>query len=93
MAAYIVCLEKLSLLLYHIDSLGMIPDIQPVTDILSVTINRELLALKRIIDNKRDKLLRELVRSIVIGAVCYIGREMICIHICSYQHIGSCLAC
>ena len=46
-----------------------------------------------IVDDQRDQLLRELVRSVVVGAVGNVGREMIGIHICLYQHVRTCLTC
>ena len=66
MSTYIVSLEKLTLLLNHINSLGMIINIQPVTNIFAIAIDRKLLACKSIVDCKRNQLLRELVRAIVI---------------------------
>ena len=60
MSADVICLEQTSLLLYHVDSLGMIHNIEPVADILAVTIYRKLLALERIVDDQRDQFLREL---------------------------------
>ena len=91
MSADIVGLKQPSLLLYHIDRLGMILDIEPVTNVLAVSVNGKLCTLKSIVDHKRDELLGELVRAIVIGAVGYIGREMIRIHISPDKHIGACL--
>ena len=91
MSADIVGLKQPSLLLYHIDCLGMILDIEPVTNVLAVSVNGKLCTLKSIVDHKRDELLGELVRAVVVGAVGYIGREMIRIHISPDKHIGACL--
>ena len=93
MSAYIVSLSKSSLFLNHIDSLSMVINIKPVSDIKSVTVYRKLLAVKCIINNKRYKFLRELVRSVIITAVSNIGRKMICVYICLNKHIRGCLAC
>jgi len=89
----IVSLEKFTLFLYHIDTLGMVIYIQPVTHIFTITVYRQFLALQGIVDDKRDQLLRELVRSIVVGAVGDICRELISIHISLYQHVRRCLTC
>ena len=75
-SADVVSLDQTTLLLYHINALGMIFHIQPVTDILAVAVYRKLLALQRIVDDQRDQLLRELIRSVVVAAVCDIGREI-----------------
>ena len=85
--ANVVGLKESALLLNHINSLGMILNVEPVSDIESVTVDRKLLALKSIVDNKRNQLLRELIRSVVIAAVCNICRELICVHIGLNQHI------
>ena len=64
--ADIVGLKKLSLLLYHVDPLGVIVHIKPVTDIHSVAVYRKLLARKRIINEERYQLLGELIRTVII---------------------------
>ena len=93
MTADIVGLKQSSLLLHHINGLGMILHIQPVTHIFTVPIHRQLLALQRIVDDQRNQLFRELVRAVVIGAVSDIGREMVGIHVGLYQHVRTGLTC
>ena len=93
MSADIVCLEQTSLLLNHIDCLRVILNKQPVTDILAIAVDRKLLTLQCIVDNQRNQLLRELVRSIIVTAVRDICRELISVHICLYKHIRACLTC
>ena len=44
MAADVICLEESSLLLHKVNTLAVIFDIQPVTDVLSVAVYREGLA-------------------------------------------------
>ena len=83
----VICLEQTSLFLYHVDSLGMIHNIEPVADILAVTVYRKLLTLECIVDDQRDQFLRKLVRSVVVTAVCDICREFVGIHVGFYQHI------
>ena len=92
MSADVVSLTQTSLLLHHIDALRVVVDIQPVTHILAVAVHRKLLALQRIVDDQRDQLLRELVRSVIVGAVCDVRRELVSINVCLYQHIRGCLA-
>ena len=93
MSADIVGLKESALFLYHVNSLGMILYIEPVPDILSISINRKILAMQSIVNDQRDQLLRELVRSVIVGAVCNICRELISIHIGFYQKIRRSLAC
>ena len=44
-------------------------NIQPVTDILAVAVYGKLFTCKGIVDDQGDKLLRELPRTVVVGAV------------------------
>ena len=91
--ADIIGLEESALLLNHINSLGVILNIEPVSDVQSVAVYRKLLAMKCIVNNKRNQLLRELVGSVVIAAVSNICRELVGVHIRLNQHIRACLAC
>lgn len=74
-SADVVGLEETAFLLYHIDSLGVILYIKPVADILAVAVYRQFLAVQGIVDDKRDQLLRKLIRAVVVAAVGDIGRE------------------
>ena len=87
MAADIILLTKAPFFKHHVDGLCVIHDIQPVTHVLAVPVYRQLLARQDIIDDERDELFRELVWSVVITAVRYHGREMICVNICLYHEI------
>ena len=49
--------------------------------------------MKGIVDDQRDQLLGELERTVIVGAVGDIGREMIGIHVCLHQHVRACLTC
>ena len=91
-SAYIIRLKQPALLLYHVDRLGVVLDIEPVAHVLAIPIYRKLLAVKRIVDNQRNQLLRELVRPVIVGTVCDICRKMIGIHIGFHQHVRGCLA-
>ena len=53
----------------QVDGAGMVLDIEPVADILALSIDREGLAIADIVDKQRNKLLRELIRTIVVRAV------------------------
>ena len=64
--AYVVLLSEAALLKHHVDSLCVIHNIQPVADVLAVTVYGKLLARQYIVDDQRDELFRELVRSVVV---------------------------
>ena len=48
---------------------AMVFDKQPIADVLPFAVDGQRLALNRIADDQRDKLFRELVGTIVVGAV------------------------
>ena len=81
-AADIICLKESALLLDHIDALAVIFNIEPVTYILAVAVNRQGFSVKSVIDHERDQLLRELIRTVVVAAVRNVGRELIRVHKC-----------
>jgi hypothetical protein len=47
----------------------MVLDVEPVTDLLTVAIDRQRLARQGVVDDQRDELFREVVRAVVVGAV------------------------
>ncbi len=51
------------------DGTAVIFNVEPVTDLLTITIDRQWFAVQCIEDAKRDELFREVVRPIVVGAV------------------------
>jgi hypothetical protein len=91
-SADIVSFKQPSLLLYHIDRLRMIFHIQPVPDILSIAIHRQLLSLQCIVDDQRNQFFRELIGTIIVGTVCDVGREFIGVHISLHKHVRTGLA-
>jgi hypothetical protein len=44
----------------------MIFDIQPVTDLIALAVNRQRFTVQRIQNNQRDQFFREMVRAVVI---------------------------
>ena len=53
----------------EVDRTGVVHDIEPVSHILALTVDRQRLTVTDIVDKQRNKLLRELVRAIVVRAV------------------------
>ena len=92
MAAYVVGLEQLSLLLDHVDGLGVVLHVEPVPDVLAVSVHGELPALQTVVDDQGDQLLRELIGAVVVGAVGDVGRETVGVHIGLHQHVRPRLA-
>jgi hypothetical protein len=74
------------------DSVTMILDIEPITDIGTISIDTHLLISLEKIDKMRDELLMVLIRSIVIRTSSNHIIESICSPICLHDEITSCLA-
>ena len=75
----------------HINRTRMILYIQPVAHILTLTIHRQWLAMTDIIDEQRNQLLRELIRTIIIRAVGHNSRQAISIVESTHKVITACL--
>ena len=65
-ATYIVNLSYTSVVDDKVDCLAVILYIEPVTYVLACSVYREWLVIKRICNHKWDKLLREMVWSVVV---------------------------
>ena len=76
-AAHVVNLSASAALSHHVDRLAMILDIQPVSHLHAVSVNRELLVMLDVIDHQRDQLLRELIRAVVVGAAGDVDRHAV----------------
>ena len=72
----------------HVDSTGVILDIEPVAHVLTLTINGKRLAMADIVDKQRNQLLRELIRAVVIRAVRHDDRHTISIVISADKMIA-----
>ena len=68
MAADVVDLADAALLQNQVDGMAVILDVEPVADVLAVTVDRQLLVGQRVDDHQRDELLREVVRAVVVRA-------------------------
>ena len=69
MAAHIVDLADLAAVADHIDGLAVILNVQPVTDLHTVTVDRQLLVVLDVVDHQGDQLLGELIGAVVVGAL------------------------
>ena len=87
----IISIRNLTLMENHINRTRMILYIQPVAHILTLTIHRQWLAMTDIIDEQRNQLLRELIRTIIIRAVGHNSRQAISIVESTHKVITACL--
>ena len=62
---------------HFVQRTGMILDIQPVTDLLPAAIYRQGLPARGVEDSQRDQFLREVIRTIVVGAVGHHHRQAV----------------
>ena len=89
--ADIIHLAHTAMLQNEIDGLAVILHIQPVTHILSISIDRKRLIRECIRDHERDQLLGELIRPIVIAAAGNRHRQSIRPVIRPHKKIRTCL--
>ena len=76
-ATDVVGLGNLAVVEDRVDRTGMILDIQPVTHVLALAIDREGFAVADVVDEQRYQLLWELIRTIVVRAVGHDGRHAV----------------
>ena len=76
-AADVVCLGNPAVVEDHVNGAGMVVDVQPVADVLALAVDRKWLAVADIVDEKRDELLRKLIRPVVVRAVRHDGRHAV----------------
>ncbi len=69
----------------------MILHIEPVADILALAVDRERLVIQCVDEHQRNELLRELIRSVVVGASGNGDRETECSVVCQDEQICRCL--
>ena len=76
-AADVVRLCHLALVEDYVDGTGVVDDVKPVAHIFPFAVDREGLAVADIVDEQRNQLFRELVRTVVVGTVGYDGRHAV----------------
>ena len=68
-SADVVCLGNLPVMENHVDGAGVVFDEEPVAHVLALAVNRKRLLVADVVDEERDELLGELVRTVVVAAV------------------------
>ena len=63
----------------HVDGPCMVLDVQPVADIFPAAVHRQRSSAADVVDEKRDQLLRKLIRTVVVRAVGYDSRHPVCV--------------
>ena len=93
MAADIINLTDAASSKDQVDRLAVILHIKPVSDIETLAVYRERLIMQRIGDHQRDQLLRELIRTVVVGAAADRHRKAIGPMICKDKQVCGSLRC
>ena len=91
MAADVVHFANYAMVDNHVDSFAVILNIEPVTDIKSLTVDRQRLLCQRIGNHERYQLFRELIRSVVVGTPGNCNRQAVGSVISLNQQIRRCL--
>ncbi len=91
-AADIVGFARHSAREYRLDAAAMILDVQPITYVAPVAVNRQLFRVQDIDDHQRDELLRELPWTVVVRAVADRRRQSVGAVIGANEVIRGCLA-
>ena len=68
MAADVIYLAHSAVVDNKVNSLAVILDIKPVTYILACAVNGQRLVSQSVCDHQRDKLLGEVIGTVVVGA-------------------------
>ena len=91
--ADIVRLGNLSVMENHVDSAGMVFHEEPVAHILALAVNRKRFLVADIVDEQRNQLFGELVRTVVVGAVRHDGRHAVGVVERTHEVVGARLGC
>ena len=75
----IVCLSDCATMEDYVDGTGVVLNIEPIADILTLAIDRERTAVAYIIDEEGYQLLWELIWAVVVRTVGDDRREAVCI--------------
>ena len=88
-AADIVRLGNLPVMENHVDGAGVVFHEEPVTHVLALAVNRQRLLVTDVVDEERDELFGELVRTVVVRAVRHDGRHAVGIVERTHKVVGA----
>jgi hypothetical protein len=91
-AAYVVDLPYPACFEHKPDGTAMVLHVEPITNLLAVTIDRQLLACQRVVNDQRNELFRELVRAVVVGAVSREHRQTVGVVVGTHQVVAGSFA-
>src|SRR6185312_15002551 len=92
-APNVVGLASRSLRQHRPNRLTMVCYVEPVADVLTVTINRQWLALTGIQDHQRNQLFWKLKRAVIVGTISCQRRQSISVVVGAHEMIRSRFGC
>ena len=92
-AADVVRLGNLPVMENHVDSAGMVFHEEPVAHVLALAVNRKRLLMADVVNEERNQLFGELVRTVVVTAVRHDGRHAVGIVERTHEVVGTRLGC
>ena len=72
-----------------IDCCAVVANMQPVSHLHAVTIDRKVFFFKAVVDDKGDQFFRELIGVVIVAASCDIGGQAKCLAVGADNHIGA----
>ena len=91
MSADVINLTDTSVVDDQVDGLTVVGNMEPVTDILACSVYRKCLVSEGTADHQRDQLLREVVRTVVVGAAGDRHRESVGSVVSENEEVSACL--
>ncbi len=88
-AADVVGFGNFAVVKNHVDGAGMVFHKEPVAHVLALAINRKRFLVADVVDEQRNQLFGELVRTVVIGAVRHDGRHAVGVVERAYKMVGT----
>ena len=92
-AADVVRLGNLSVMENHVDGTGVVFYKEPVANVFALAVNRERLLVADVVDEQRNQLFGELVRTVVVGAVRHDRRHAVGVVERAHKVVGARLGC
>ena len=77
----------------HVDSAGVVFHEEPVAHVFALAVNRERLLVTNVIDEQRNQLFGELVRTVIVTAIRHDSRHAVGIVERTHKVVGTGLAC
>ena len=89
-AADVVRVGSLAVVENQVDGAGVVFHVEPVAHVLALAVDGQRLAVAYVVDEQWDEFLRELVRPVVVRAVCHHGRHAVCVVESTDEMVGAC---